>query len=229
MNGSIYVVASPIGNLDDFSKRAIDTLCMVDIIAAEDTRITKKILTKYNITTPMQSYHENNEINKSNNLIHEVKKGLNIAIISDAGTPCISDPGYRLINKARINKIDVLCIPGPTSVIGALSISGLPTDSFYFHGFLPKKKGRKSKIEFLAQLPSTVIVFESPYRIIKTLIDIKEIMGNRIISICREMTKKYEQNFFGTISDVIKIIKNVNIKGEFVLIIAKDGYRLDGK
>ena len=135
MNGSIYVVASPIGNLDDISKRAIDTLSMVDIIAAEDTRVTRKILSKYNINTQMKSYHENNEINKSDNLINEIKRGLNIAIISDAGTPCISDPGYRLINKARMNKIEVLCVPGPSSVIGALSISGLPTDSFYFHGF----------------------------------------------------------------------------------------------
>jgi len=229
MAGLVYVVASPIGNLDDISKRALDILSNVDIVAAEDTRITKKILSKFNIDAKMQSYHENNEINKSDSLIKDIKNGANIAIISDAGTPCISDPGYRLINKARINNIEVVSVPGPSSVISALSISGLPTDSFYFYGFLPKKKGRKSKIEFLSKIPSTVIIFEAPYRIVKTLVDIREIMGERIISVCREMTKRYEQNFFGKISNIINIMEDANIKGEFVLMVAKEGYHLDEK
>ena len=227
MEGKLYVVASPIGNMGDISKRAIDTLSEVDIIAAEDTRVTKKILNKYNINAHMQSYHENNEIGKSDHLVEQLKMGHDIAIISDAGTPCLSDPGYRLINKARKNNINVLSVPGPSSITSALSISGLPTDSFYFCGFLPKKKGRKSKLNFLSQLPTTLIVLEAPYRIVKTLNDIYEIMGDRVVSVCREMTKKYEQNFFGKLIQVKAKLDKVNIKGEFVIMIAKDGYGLD--
>ena len=226
IKGKLYVVASPIGNMDDISKRAIDILSKVNIIAAEDTRVTRKILTKYDINTHMQSYHESNEIKKSDYFVGQLLDGNDIAVISDAGMPCLSDPGYRLVNKARKKNINVFSIPGPSSITSALSISGLPTDSFYFCGFLPKKKGRKAKLEFLSQLPTTLVFFEAPYRVVKTLNDIYNVMGDRVVSICREITKRYEENYFGKITEVKASIDMVKIKGEFVIMIAKEGYAL---
>ena len=225
--GVLYVVASPIGNLDDLSFRATRTLSEVDFIAAEDTRVSSRILKKYSINKKCISYHDKNENRKFEQLTRLLKEGNNIALISDAGTPCISDPGYRLVNSARKNNIEVITIPGPSSITAALSISGLPTDHFYFEGFLPKKKGRKTKLEYLSSIDCSIVILESPNRVIKTLMNIYDFFGNRAVSLCREMTKLYEQNYFGYINQVVKEIETSKPKGEFVIIIAKSGYSID--
>ena len=227
--GVLYVVSSPIGNLRDLSYRAVGILDSVDLIAAEDTRVTSNLLKKYSINKKCISYHDKNENIKYKKLIESLRFGNDIALISDAGTPCLSDPGYKLVNAARRNNIEVISIPGASSITAALSISGLPSDHFYFEGFLPKKKGRKTKLEFLSSLECSVVIFESPNRVIKTLKDVYEYFGNRAISICREITKMYEENYFGYIEEVVEKINNTSgkIKGEFVIIISKDGYRID--
>ena len=227
MYGVLYIVATPIGNLNDISDRAKQTLSDVKFIAAEDTRVSKKILNKYQIENQMIVYNNFNESKKLNKVLSLLKEGHDIALISDAGTPCISDPGYLIVNACRKEKINVISIPGPSSLISALSISGLPSDSFYFEGFLPKKKGRKTKFEFLSSLPSSVVIFESPKRIPKTLLDIKKYMNNeRIISVHREITKVYEEAFWGSVDDAIDYFSNKTCKGEFVIIIAKEGYKI---
>ena len=227
MYGVLYIVATPIGNLNDISDRAKQILSKVEFIAVEDTRVSKKILNKYHIESQMIVYNNFNESRKTNKVLSLLKEGCDIALISDAGTPCISDPGYLIVNACRKEKIDVISIPGPSSLISALSISGLPSDSFYFEGFLPKKKGRKTKFEFLNSLPSTIIIFESPKRIPKTLLDIKKYMNNeRIISVHREITKIYEEAFWGSVDDAIDYFSNKTCKGEFVIIIAKEGYKI---
>jgi len=225
--GVLYIVATPIGNLNDISDRAKQTLSEVKFIAVEDTRVSKKILNKYQIENQMIVYNNFNESKKLNKILLLLKEGNDIALISDAGTPCISDPGYLIVNACRQEKIDVVSIPGPSSLISALSISGLPSDSFYFEGFLPKKKGRKTKFEFLSSLPSTIVIFESPKRIPKTLLDIKKYMNNkRIISVHREITKVYEEAFWGSVDDAVDYFSNKTCKGEFVIIIAKEGYKI---
>ena len=227
MYGVLYIVATPIGNLNDISDRAKQTLSEVKFIAVEDTRVSKKILNKYQIENQMIVYNNFNESKKLNKILSLLKEGNDIALISDAGTPCISDPGYLIVNACRQEKIDVVSIPGPSSLISALSISGLPSDSFYFEGFLPKKKGRKTKFEFLSSLPSTIVIFESPKRIPKTLLDIKKYMNNkRIISVHREITKVYEEAFWGSVDDAVDYFSNKTCKGEFVIIIAKEGYKI---
>ena len=227
MAGTLYVVAPPIGNLGDLTYRAETTLKAVDLIAAEDTRTSRKLLGHYNISTPLVAYHDNNEINQAKKLFDKLNKGDSIAIISDAGTPCVSDPGYRIVNLARKENIEVVTIPGPSAVTAALSVSGMPTDHFYFEGFLPPKKGRKTRFELLESLPATVVIFESPQRVIRTLKDIHNYWGNRIISVCRELTKMYEETFLGTIMDVEIHFSKSKPKGEFVLLVAKKGYTLD--
>ncbi len=226
MLGSLYIVSTPIGNLSDISNRAIDVLNDVDLIAAEDTRITKKILSIYKIKNQIITYNNFNEINRSKKILELLLEGNKIALVSDSGTPCISDPGYRIVNLALLNDIKVLSIPGPSSAISALSISGLPTDKFYFEGFLPKKKGLKKRLDFLSNLDATIIIFESPKRLIKTLIKIESIMGDRVISVCKEMTKYYEETFLGSINSIIDKLKDKNIKGEYVILVAKEGYSL---
>lgn len=227
MTGNLYIVSTPIGNLSDISFRALETFKKVDYIACEDTRITKKILYHYDIKSNLIVYNDINERKVENKILKSMLNGENVALVSDAGTPCISDPGYRLINSCYKNHIKVLSIPGPSSVIAALSISGLPTDSFYFFGFLPRKKGRKTKFEILSQISSTIILFESPHRVIKTLKDIYEFMGNRVISICKEITKIHENVFHGHVEDIIDDFENMSkIKGEYVILIAKKGYVL---
>ena len=226
MGGNLYVVGTPIGNLSDLSIRAKDTLALVDLIAAEDTRVTKVLLNYYNIKTSITSYHEKNEIYKAEKLIDDILLGKNIALVSDAGTPCISDPGYRLVNLARLKDIKTIIIPGPCAATSALSISGLPTDHFYFEGFLPLKKGRKTRFQMLERLPATIIIYESPLRVLRTLADIEKYWGDRIVSICREMTKIYEENFMGNISESISHFKKSKLKGEFVILVAKENYKI---
>ena len=227
MAGTLYVVGTPIGNLSDLTFRAETTLKAVDLIAAEDTRTSRKLLGHYNISTPLVAYHDNNEINQAKKLFDKLNKGDSIAIISDAGTPGISDPGYRIVNLASKENIEVVTIPGPSAVTAALSVSGMPTDHFYFEGFLPPKKGRKTRFELLESLPATVVIFESPQRVIRTLKDIHNYWGNRIISVCRELTKMYEETLLGTVTDAEIYFSKSKPKGEFVLFVAKKGYTLD--
>ena len=227
MAGTLYVVGTPIGNLSDLTFRAETTLKAVNLIAAEDTRTSKKLLRHYNIDTPLIAYHDNNEINQARNLVNKLNSGDSIAIISDAGTPCISDPGYRVVNLAKKERIEVITIPGPSAVTAALSVSGLPTDHFYFEGFLPPKKGRRTRFELLESLPATIVIFESPKRVISTLRDIHNYWGNRIISVCRELTKIFEESFLGTVEDAENYFSKSKPKGEFVVLVAKKGYTLD--
>ena len=223
MKGTLYVIATPIGNLDDISLRAVKILSESDIIAAEDTRTTKKILNKYGIEKKMISYNDNNEISKTEMLIESLESGNTVALVSDAGTPCISDPGYRVVKKAQELSIVVKSVPGPSSVVAALSISGLPSNRFFFEGFLPKKKGRKKRIEYLKEIDETVIIFESPYRVNKTLLDIYNIIGERYVTICREMTKIHEETIYGKLSSLVDIFSDKKNKGEFVILISKGG------
>ena len=227
MAGTLYVVGTPIGNLADLTYRAETTLKAVDLIAAEDTRTSRKLLGHYNIRTPLVAYHDNNEINQAKKLFDKLYKGDSIAIISDAGTPGISDPGYRIVNLASKENIEVVTIPGPSAVTAALSVSGMPTDHFYFEGFLPPKKGRKTRFELLESLPATVVIFESPQRVIRTLKDIHNYCGDRIISVCRELTKMHEETFLGTVMDAKVYFSKSNPKGEFVLLVTKKKYTLD--
>ena len=225
MSGNLYIVSTPIGNLDDITKRAIDTLNLVDIILCEDTRVTRKILNHYDIEKKLFVFNNIIENRKAEGILDLINTGSNIALVSDAGTPCISDPGYRLVNMAQKNNINVLTIPGPCSVISALSISGLPTDNFFYQGFLPRKKGRHTKLGYLADLECSIVLFESPKRILKTLNDIEKYFGNRYIAICRELTKIYEQVICDKISNILSNQDSIKYKGEFVIIIAKEGYK----
>ena len=227
MTGVLYVVATPIGNLGDMTRRAVEVLGLVDVIASEDTRVTRRLLTHFDIKNRCVSYHDKNEQYRSEELVNSLIDGNSVALVSDAGTPCISDPGYRIVNLAKQSGIEVVSVPGPSAVTAALSISGLPTDHFFFEGFLPKKKGRQTRFKFLKSLEASVVVYESPMRIIKTLNDISTFMGDiRIVSVCREITKKFEETFMGTIGDAITYFSQKNPKGEFVIVIAKDGYEL---
>jgi 16S rRNA (cytidine1402-2'-O)-methyltransferase len=221
MAGTLYVVATPIGNLEDITFRAIRTLNEVDLIASEDTRHTKILLDRYTIATRMTSYHKFNIRGKTTQLIHELQMGRNLALVSDAGTPGISDPGYELVAEAVKQGIKVESIPGPSAVITALSVSGLPTDRFIFEGFLPKKPGKKRKVlEALKDEERTVIIYESPFRLVKTLVDIKNIFGERPLAVCREMTKKFEEIMRGSAGEVLEKIKDQKVRGEIVLVIS---------
>ncbi|MBT5077876.1 MAG: 16S rRNA (cytidine(1402)-2'-O)-methyltransferase [Candidatus Marinimicrobia bacterium] len=209
------------------TRRAVEVLGLVDVIASEDTRVTRRLLTHFDIENRCVSYHDKNEQYRSEELVNSLIDGNSVALVSDAGTPCISDPGYRIVNLAKQSGIEVVSVPGPSAVTAALSISGLPTDHFFFEGFLPKKKGRQTRFQFLKSLEASVVVYESPMRIIKTLNDISTFMGDiRIVSVCREITKKFEETFMGTIGDAITYFSQKNPKGEFVIVIAKDGYEL---
>jgi len=226
--GTLYVIGTPIGNLSDLTYRAEEILSSIDLIAAEDTRVSRKLLNHYNIDfSSMVSYHDKNEKYQAGKLIGRLLLGENIGLISDAGTPCISDPGYRLVNLARKKNIQVMSIPGPSAVTSALSISGIPTDHYYFEGFLPTKKGRKTRFFSLESLSATIVIYESPLRIVRTLKDIEKYWGDRIVSICREITKLYEENFFGNIANAIECFEKTKPRGEFVIMVAKKDYELD--
>ena len=218
----LYIVPTPIGNLDDITIRAIDTLKNSDLILAEDTRRAKKLLSHYNISTKIKSYHVNNEHKKVDEYIELMLEDKIISLITDAGTPCISDPGFLLVRKTIKKGIQITCLPGPTALIPALVLSGLPSDAFIFEGFLPRKKGRKTKLKEISQNIITTIIYESPYRIIKTLSDLLEFTeSNREISISREISKIYEETYRGSLSDALTYFSNKKIKGEFVICINK--------
>tara|TARA_X000000950_G_scaffold163291_1_gene199619 strand:+ start:2984 stop:3673 length:690 start_codon:yes stop_codon:yes gene_type:complete len=218
----LYVVPTPIGNLDDITIRAIETLKKSDLILSEDTRRAKKLLNHYKIFTKIKSYHLNNEHKKVDEYVELMLQDKIISLITDAGTPCISDPGFLLIRKAIKKGIQITCLPGPTALIPALVLSGLPSDAFIFEGFLPRKKGRKIKLKKISKNTITTIIYESPYRIIKTLSDLLEFLGgDREVSISREISKIYEETYRGTVSDALAHFSDKKIKGEFVICINK--------
>jgi 16S rRNA (cytidine1402-2'-O)-methyltransferase len=218
--GILYVVSTPIGNLEDITLRALRVLKEVDLICAEDTRKTRILLNHYNIQTPLTSYFEHNEKRKTPFIIEELKSGKHIAIVSEAGTPAISDPGYRLITHALQQDISVVPVPGLSAAIAALSISGLAVHRFAFEGFLPVKTGKRKN--FLTKLVSeerTLIFYESPHRILSALRDLIEIMGDRNAVLCRELTKIHEEKIYGELSLILKTLEKRPIKGEITLLI----------
>ena len=225
MKGQLYVISTPIGNLEDVTFRAISTLKKVDYIAVEDTRVSSRLLIKYNIKKELIPFHIQNENSKITYIIDLLLSGKKVAIISDAGTPCISDPGYLLVNKSRELGIEVYSIPGASSVTAALSVSGLPSERFFFEGFLPKKKGRSTRMIYLSSLSVSIVLFESPHRLVKTLNDVLSYMGDRFISICKEITKINESNYYNKVSVVLSEFSQIEkVKGEYVIVIAKEGY-----
>ncbi|MBI5787784.1 MAG: 16S rRNA (cytidine(1402)-2'-O)-methyltransferase [Candidatus Schekmanbacteria bacterium] len=218
--GILYVVATPIGNLEDITLRALRILKEVDLIAAEDTRRTRKLLTAYDLHTPLISYYAHNERHRGAYLIEQLQEGKNIALVSDAGTPGIADPGYYLLKLAWEAGIKVVPIPGASVITALLSVSGLPSERFRFENFLPPKTGqRRKRLEQLKSEDYTLVVFESPYRIIACLEDMAEILGEREIVIGREVTKQFEEFLRGTPSELLSMMKGKNPKGEFALII----------
>ena len=220
MNGKLYIVSTPIGNLKDITLRALETLEEVQFILCEDTRITSRLLNHYNISKKLISFNAVSEKKKIPNVIKRIKSGENCALVSDAGTPAISDPGVRLISNAIKEQIDVVPIPGTSAVITALTISGLPTDSFIFQGFLPQKKGRKKKLKVLAEEKRTIILYESTHRIKKLVDELAEYLPNRYIVVCRELTKKFEETWRGYPKEIKEVIDEKISKGEFVVVIS---------
>ena len=220
MNGKIYIVSTPIGNLKDITVRAIESLNEVDFILCEDTRITSILLKHYNISKPLISFNAVTEGKKIPSVINRIKTGENCALVSDSGTPLISDPGVRLVSEAIKQNIEIISIPGSTAFISALTISGLPTDSFVFEGFLPQKKGRQKKLKELSTEPRTIIIYESPFRIEKLIDELVEYMPERYIVVCRELTKKFEETWRGYPKYLRDDLVNKVIKGEFVVVIA---------
>ena len=221
-SGVLYVVSTPIGNLEDITLRAIQILKKSKVIAAEDTRQSKKLLNYFNITTPLTSYFDHNKSHKIPKIINRLKNNDDISIISDAGTPAISDPAYKLVRAAIKENIAVESIPGPSSFICALTTSGLPTDRFIFEGFLPPKKGRKTILKDLSSFNGTVIFFENPKRMNRTLKDILNTFGERPCVIARELTKMHEEIIRGTVSSILNDIDTITLKGEMVILIGKD-------
>jgi len=219
LKGTLYIVATPIGNLEDISQRALRILTEVDFIAAEDTRTTRKLLDRYNITASLISYHNYNERERSPQLIEKLKHGSSIAVVSDAGTPGISDPAYRVIHDAIEENIAVVAIPGPSAFLSALIVSGAPLNSFVFEGFLPHKKGRKTELDRLAREERTIVLYESPHRLLRTLQDILGSMGDRQIVIARELTKKFEEVLRGRVSNLAVKLSGRSLKGEFVIVV----------
>lgn len=216
----LYLVPTPIGNLKDITFRAVDVLKDVDLILAEDTRTSGKLLKHFEITTPMQSHHMHNEHKTVNYVIEKLKAGLSVAVISDAGTPAISDPGFLLVRACVENNIEVDCLPGATAFVPALVNSGLPNDKFVFEGFLPVKKGRQTRLLLLAEETRTIIFYESPHKLIKTLGHFCEYFGeDRLVSVSREITKLYEETIRGTAKDVLEHYTNKPPKGEIVIVV----------
>jgi 16S rRNA (cytidine1402-2'-O)-methyltransferase len=225
MNGKLYIVSTPIGNLKDITLRALETLEAVNFILCEDTRITSRLLNHYNISKKLISFNAVSEKKKIPNVIERIKSGDNCALVSDAGTPAISDPGVRLVSEAIKEQIDVVPIPGTSAVITALTISGLPTDSFIFEGFLPQKKRRQKKLKELAEEKRTIILYESTYRIKKLINEINEYMPERYIVICRELTKKFEETWRGYPNEIKEVIDEKISKGEFVIVVAPKDWK----
>jgi 16S rRNA (cytidine1402-2'-O)-methyltransferase len=218
--GTLYLVATPIGNLEDMTFRAVRVLGETDLIAAEDTRRTRRLLQRYQISRPITSYHDHNKEARSPKLLERLLKGESVALVSDAGTPGISDPAFYLVRLAIEHEVPVVPVPGPTALISALVVSGLPPDRFAFEVFLPVKKGRRRrKLEALAGEGRTLLFFESPHRLARTLEDILEILGDRRVVVARELTKKFEEISRGTVSQLLARYQSEKARGEVVIVL----------
>jgi 16S rRNA (cytidine1402-2'-O)-methyltransferase len=221
MPGTLYIVATPIGNLEDITLRALRVLKEVDVVAAEDTRHTQVLLNHYGIQTPLTSYHEHNERTKAEALVKQLLKGQDVALVSDAGTPAISDPGFRLVKQAVDAGIRVIPLPGASALTAVLSASGLPTDRVVFEGFLPaKKKPRREKLRALRDEARTLLFYEAPHRLAETLDDVHELLGDREAVLAREVSKVHEEFLRGRISELLHALRRREIRGEFTLIIS---------
>ena len=219
MEAKLFLIPSPIGNLGDITVRGLETLKSVDLILAEDTRHSKKLLSHYSVETPMRSFHMHNEHKVLPEIIEQIKAGKRMALITDAGTPGISDPGYLLARACIDHEIDFEVLPGATAFVPALIQSGLPNHNFTFEGFLPVKKGRKTKFEALKNELRTMVFYESPHKLLRTLRDIQAYWGNRQISISRELTKHFEETIRGSVDELILHFEQTPPKGEFVLVV----------
>lgn len=220
LNASLFFVPTPIGNLADMTYRGVEVLQAVDVVLAEDTRTSGKLLKHYEITTPMQAYHMHNEHKVLATLVERLKNGERMALITDAGTPGISDPGFLLARAAVESGVEIQCLPGATAFVPALVVSGLPNDKFVFEGFLPVKKGRQTRFKFLQEETRSIIFYESPHKLLKTLGHFKEYFGgDRSLSVSRELTKLFEETFRGTVEEAIAHFEKKAPKGEFVLIL----------
>lgn len=218
--GILFLVSTPIGNLEDLSRRALSVLSESDLIACEDTRRTLKLLTAYGIDRPLESYHDHNKEKKTPHLLRLLGEGKKISLVSDAGTPCISDPGFYLVRQAIANRYRLAVVPGANAILPALLLSGFAPDRFVFDGYLPKRVGkRKKRMLKLRDEERTAIVFESPHRIIPLLRELNDLLGDRMISVSREMTKVFEETVRGTIPEVLSHFEEKNPRGEFVLVI----------
>jgi len=223
--GCLYVVSTPIGNLGDITYRSVEILGQVALIAAEDTRRTRILLNRYEITTPLSSYNSYNQTRKGPEFIKKLNQGEDVALVSDAGTPGVSDPLYNLVQLALEQEMEVISIPGPSAILSALTVSGLPMDRFRFEGFLPRKKRRKRIIQELAEHSETVVLFESPLRIEKTLNELREVFGNRKAAITRELTKMHEEVLRGGLDDLCKANEGRKWKGEITLVLSGKSFK----
>lgn len=225
MTGKLYLVPTPIGNLEDITLRAIRVLKEVDLILAEDTRTSAPLLKHFGIDKKVYAHHQHNEHKASSEIVRFLQEGQNIALISDAGTPAVSDPGFYLVREVLKNDIEIECLPGATAFVPALVNSGLPTDRFAFEGFLPVKKGRQTRLKELAEEPRTIIIYESPHRLLKSLDEFITVFGgDRPASVSRELTKMFEETVRGSLSEVKSYYESHTLKGEFVVIIGgKEG------
>ncbi len=218
--GKLYIIPTPIGNLEDMTFRAVRVLKEVDMILVEDTRVTGKLLKHFGIDTKMATHHKFNEHKTVEQVTEQLLSGANIALVSDAGTPGISDPGFLLVRSCKEKGVEVETLPGATAFIPALVNSGIPSDRFFFEGFLPQKKGRQTRLEFLATLKYTFVLYESPYRLVKTLKQLAEYCGeNRKAAVSRELTKLYEENISGALPDLIAYFEKGTVKGEIVIVV----------
>lgn len=219
-SGTLYVVATPIGNLEDLTVRARRILSEVDVIACEDTRHTRLLLAHYSVATPVVSYHEHNEARRTPELLLRLRQGENVALVSDAGTPALSDPGHLLIREAAALGMPIVAVPGASAVTAALTVSGLPTDRFVFLGFLPRKPGaRRRALEEVASVPWTLVLFESPHRITAVLQDLLAVLGDRRVAMARELTKRFEEVVRGTISEALSRLEVHPPRGEFTIVV----------
>ena len=223
--GKLYIVATPIGNLKDITYRAVEILKEVDLVICEDTRVTGFLLKEYEVSKELFSFNAQSEERKIPSVMERIKNGQSAALVSDAGTPTISDPGIRLVGAALKEEIEVISIPGANAAIAALSIAGLPTDSFVFEGFLPQKKGRQKKLQSLAKDNHTIVLYESTYRIEKLLNELNEYMPERTVAVCRELTKKFEETWRGKPAELLEDLPNKVTKGEFVVVISPYGWK----
>jgi 16S rRNA (cytidine1402-2'-O)-methyltransferase len=225
MQESLYIVSTPIGNLKDITLRALEILKDVDFISCEDTRVTGFLLNHYDIKKELVSLNVNNESKKSDYILKRIIKGESCALVSDAGTPTISDPGIRLISEAIKRGINIITVPGPSALTAALTLSGLPTNAFTFEGFIPLKKGRQKKLKELSEEKRTIVIYESTFRIEKLLRELNEYMPGRLIAVCREITKKFEEVWRGYPNDILESLDEKTTKGEFVIVIAPSDWK----